>query len=149
MNKNLTIFLQIFIVIVGVAVLAFMLVEPNFEGRNIGATFSQIYFHDSFLILAYTASIAFFVALYQAFKILGRIRHDELLSSANAKALRTIKYSGITLLCFFLAAEAYLMIVRPGDDIAGGVFMGLLGIVGSGTITIVATRFEKLLQRII
>ena len=47
---------------------------------------------------------------------------------------------------FVVAAEAYLFIVRPGDDIAGGVFMGLLIIFVSGVIAIAATVFERTLQ---
>lgn len=48
--------------------------------------------------------------------------------------------------CLMLAAEAYLFIVRPEDDIAGGVFMGLLGIVFFGTIAIFSGRAVRRLE---
>lgn len=57
--------------------------------------------------------------------------------------LKIVKYLAQFLVTLVLAGEAYLMIVRPGDDIAGGVFMGLLAIVVFGIIAIIATRFEK------
>ncbi len=146
MRKSLTIFLQIVVVLVGIGALVFLLGEPHLEGRNAGATLFEIYFNDPFLAYAYTASIPFFIALYQAFKLLGYARQNEIVSQRSLKALQTIKYSAITILGFILSAEAYLFIVRPGDDIAGGVFMGLLVIVASGTVASVATRFEQSLQ---
>jgi len=147
MKKSLTIFLQIIIVLVGIGVFAFMLWEPTIEGRNANATLFEVYFKDAFLAFAYTASIAFFVALYQTFKVLSFVRQNKTFTQASVKALRIIKYCGMILLAFILGAEAYLFIVQPGDDIAGGVFMGLLVIVASGTITSVARRLERRLQK--
>ena len=147
MKKSSTIFLQIVIVLIGIGALAFMLWEPHIEGRNAHATLFQIYFNDPFLAWAYTASIAFFVALYQAFKLLGHIGRNEVFSQGSVKALRTIKYCAKIIVGFVVAAEAYLFIARPGDDIAGGVFMGLLIIFVSGVIAIAAAVFEKLLQK--
>jgi hypothetical protein len=150
MTKNIKnssiVLLQIITVIFGFAVLIFMLWEPTIEGRNVGSTLSQIYFHDSFLMIAYAASSAFFVGLYQVFRALGFVRQNKTFSQATVKALRIIRYCAIILVSFVLAGEAYLMIVRPGDDIAGGVFMGLLLIFVFGTSAIIAKMFEKLVQ---
>ncbi len=71
MKRCSTIFLQIVIVLIGIGALALMLWEPHTEGRNAHATLFEIYFRDPFLAYAYIASISFFVALYQAFKLLG------------------------------------------------------------------------------
>ncbi len=147
MKRSSTIILQIVIIVLGIGVLAFMLWEPQIEGRNAHATLVQIYFNDPFLAWAYTASIAFFVGLYQAFKLLGYIGQNNVFSQPAVKALRTIKYCSETLVGFVVAAEAYLFIVRPGDDIAGGVFMGLLMIFVFGVIAIAATMFERILQK--
>ncbi len=146
MKKSSTIVLQIVIVALGLAVLAFMLWEPHIEGRNAQATLFEIYFNDPFLAYAYTASIAFFVALYQGFKLLGYIGKNKVFSVDSVKALRTIKYCAKSLVAFVVAAEAYLFIVRPGDDIAGGVFMGLLVIFVCGVTAIAAAVFERTLQ---
>lgn len=146
MKKSSTIFLQVVIVLIGISALAFMLWEPHIEGRNINATLFQIYFNDPFLIYAYTASIAFFVALYQAVKLLGYIGQDKAFSLNSVRAVRTIKYCTTTLVAFIVAAEGYLFVVRPDDDIAGGVFMGLIMIFIFGVLTTVASLFERLLQ---
>ena len=122
--KKSTIFLQVIIVLIGIGALALMLWEPHIEGRNVNSTLFQIYFNDPFLVYAYTASIAFFVALYQAFKLLGYIGRNEVFSLNSVRALRTIKYCAITIAAFIVGAEAYFWIVMRGkDDIAGGVAM--------------------------
>ena len=146
MRKNSTLFLQIVIVTLGIGALAFLLWEPHLEGRNVNATVFQIYFNDPFLVYAYTASVFFFVALHQAFKILGCIRQNKTFSQATVKALRTIKYCAITIVAFVIGAEAYLFIARPGDDIAGGVFIGLLMIAVFGVSVSVASMFEGVVQ---
>lgn len=146
MKKIPIIFLQTVIVLVGIGVFAFMLWEPHIEGRNAHATFFEIYFKDLFLAYAYTGSIAFFTALYQAFKVLGYVRQNKAFSQATMKALCTIKYCALILIGFVVAAEAYLCIVRPGDDIAGGVFMGVLIAFASSVVVAAAAMFEGILQ---
>src|SRR3954466_13804412 len=90
-KRSSTIFLQVVIVLIGIGALAFMLWEPHLEGRNVHATTFQIYFKDPFLACAYLASIPFFVALYQAFKVLGYIGRNKAASRETLKALRVIK----------------------------------------------------------
>ncbi len=95
MKRSSTIFLQIVIVLIGVAALALLLWEPQVEGVNKDATNFEIYFQDPFLALVYAGSIPFFIALYQAFQVLGYVgRNQSLLagsreSSADYKILRT------------------------------------------------------------
>ena len=148
MKRSSTIFLQLVIVLIGVGVLALMLVEPLFEGRNVNATNFEIYFKDPFLAYAYTASIAFFVALYQAFKLLGYIGANQVFSPRAVKALRTIKYCALTLIAFIVGAEAFFFTVQrvQGEDIAGGVMMGLMMIFVSVVAATTAAVFERLLQ---
>jgi hypothetical protein len=147
MKRSSTVFLQIVIVLIGIGVLALMLWEPHLEGRNAHATPFEIYFKDPFLAYAYTASLAFFVALYQAFKLLGYIGANQVFSHRAVKALRTIKYCALTLIAFIVGAEAFFFIVQRGEeDIAGGVMIGLVMIFVSAVVATAAALFEKLLQ---
>ena len=93
-------------------------------------------------------SIAFFVALYQAFKVLGYIRQNKTFSQTTVRAFRTIKYCAIALIGFILGAEAYFNIVQrgKGEDIAGGVVIGLVLIFVSAIIATAAAVFERTLQ---
>jgi Protein of unknown function (DUF2975) len=146
-KRSSTVFLQVVIALIGIGALALMLWEPHIEGRNAHATFFQIYFKDPFLAYAYIASIAFFIALYQAFKLLGYVGRNEVFSQRSVKALRTIKYCAISLVGFIVGAEAYFFIaVRGKDDIAGGVAIGLVMIFLSAVIATAAAVFERTLQ---
>ena len=146
-KRSSTIFLQVVLVLIGLGVLAFLLWEPHLEGRNAHATVFEIYFKDPFLAYAYAGSIAFFLALFKAFTLLGYIRQDRVFSPDSVGALRTIKYCAIVLITMIGAAVAYLMIVMRGkDDIAGGVAMGVVLIFVSVVIATAAAVFERLLQ---
>src|ERR1700704_5693726 len=125
MKRSSTIFLQVVIVFIGIGALALLLWEPHLEGRNAHATLFQIYFNDPFLAYAYIASIPFFVALYQAFKVLEYAGQNEVFSQDAVKALRTIKYCAISIIGFVVGGEIYIMLGNS-DDRAGGVFMGFL-----------------------
>lgn len=147
MKRNSTVFLQITIVLIGIGALVLMLWEPHLEGRNVHATLFQIYFNDPFLAYAYSASIFFYVALYQAFRLLGFIGRNEVFSARSLKALRTIKYCMMSLVCSLLGAEAYFFIVQRGkEDIIGGAAIGLFMILVSVAVTASAAIFEKGLQ---
>jgi len=145
LKRSSTIFLQVVIVLFGIAAVALMLWEPHIEGRNAHTTLFEIYFKDPFLAYAYIASIPFFVALYQAFKVLGYAGRNKAFSQAAVKALRTIKYCAIATIVFVAVGEIFIMFGNS-DDRAGGVFMGILFIFGSIVIATAAALFERILQ---
>lgn len=149
MKRISIIFLQVVIVALGIGALAPLLWEPHVEGVNANATtLYEIYFDNPFLAYVYIGSIAFFVALYQAFKLLGYIGRNEIFSQASVKALRTIKYCALTIIAFLVGAEGYITIVsrRVEEDIAGGVMMGLVMIFISVVVATAAAMFERVLQ---
>ena len=145
MKRSSTIFLQVVIVLIGIGTLALMLWEPHIEGRNVHATLFKIYFKDPALAYAYIASIPFFMALYQAFKVLGYAGQNQVFSQAAVKALRTIKYCAIAIIGFVAVGEIFIMLGNS-DDRAGGVFMGILITFGSIVIATAAAMFETILQ---
>src|SRR5207249_1938885 len=142
MKKGSTVFLQVVIVLIGMGALALMLWEPHIEGRNAHATLFQIYFNDPFLAYAYIGSISFFVALYQAFKVLGYVGSNKVFSQAAVKALRTIKYCAIAIIGFVAVGEIFIML-QKSDDRAGGVFMGILITFVSVVIATAAAMFAR------
>src|SRR5688500_19587143 len=100
MNRGSILFLKAVLVLIGIGALALLLWEPHIEGRNANATLFEIYFKDPFLAYAYIASISFFVALYQAFKVLGFAGQNKVLSPAAVRAVRTIKYCAMAIIGF-------------------------------------------------
>ena len=147
MEKSSTIFLQIVIVALSLGALAFLLWEPTAEGVNVNKTLFQIYFNDPFIAYAYIGSIAFFTAVYQTFKLLGYIGRNEEFSEQAVKTLRTIKYCAMVIIGFILPCVAYLFIVRPGDDIAGGVAMGLFIIFVSAVVAANVAIHERIWRK--
>ena len=147
MKRSSTIFLQIVIVLIGIGALALLLWEPHIEGVNAHATtLYQIYFDDPFLALVYLGSIPLFVALYQAFKVLGYAGKNKIISPEAAKALRTIKYCAVAIVGFVVVEEIFILLNHGNDDAAGGVFMGVLISFISIIVAAAAAVFEKLLQ---
>ncbi len=55
MKRASTYFLQAVLVLMSINILIFLLLEPWFEGRNVGATFFEVYFKDPFLAYIYLA----------------------------------------------------------------------------------------------
>lgn len=145
MKRSSTVFLQVVIVLIGIGVLALMLWEPHVEGRNAHSTLFEIYFKDPFLAYAYIASIPFFIALYQAFKVLEYVRQDKIFSQATVKALRTIKYCAIAIIGF-VAVSVIFMIFADDDDRPAGVFMRILIAFPSIVVATAAAMFERISQ---
>ena len=144
MKRGSTIFLQVVIVLLGVGVLALLLWEPHVEGVNAHATLFEMYFNP-FIAYAYIGSIPFFVALYQAFKLLGYIRRNEIFSQPSVRALRTIKYCALAIIGF-VAVSVIFMISGDRDDRPAGVFMRILITFPSIVIGTAAAVFERILQ---
>lgn len=148
MKRSTAIALQAVIAAIGFAVLVFLLWEPQIEGRNAHATPFEIYFHDPFLVCAYIASIPFFVALYQAFKLVGGAGRDGIFSQRAVRALRMIRLCAFILIACVAAGEACLAFgVGGSDDIAGGVAMGVLVALLATAIATAAALFERTLQQ--
>jgi hypothetical protein len=149
MKRGPTIFLQVVVVLVGIGTLTAMLWEPHLEGVNAHATtLSEIYFDDPFLVYAYIGSIPFFVALYQAFKVLGYVRQGKVFSPETLKALRTIKYGVLITAAAVVAADVFLMIAArgSGEDAAGAVMLGIIATFILIVIATTATVFEGILH---
>jgi len=145
MKRSSTIFLQIVVVLIGIGALAVMLWEPHVEGRNAHATPFEIYFKDPFLAYAYLASIPFFVALYQAFKVLGYAGQNKVFSQAAVNALRTIKFCAIAIIGFVVVSVIFLLRGDP-EDRPPGVVMRVVLTFGSIVIATAAAMFERVLQ---
>ena len=148
MKRSSIIFLQIVIVLLGVAALALLLWEPHLEGRNAHATLFEIYFQDPFLALVYAGSIPFFIALYQAIRALGYVGRNQVFSPEVVRALRTIKYCALAIIGFVIVEEIFILIMSNGDNDNPGapIFMGLLIVFPSIVVAVAATMFERILQ---
>ena len=147
MKRSSTIFLQVVIVLIALVTLAAMIHFPLTEGRATNLDLFHIY-ADPFIVYGYLASISFFVALYQAFKLLGLIGQNKVFSLSSVKALRIIKYCAIVLGILIVLAGLYIKIAHaPDDDPAGFLAMCMVTTFISIIVATAAAVFEKLLQK--
>lgn len=145
MKKGLVVFLQVAVAALGIGILGLMLWEPHLEGRNVNATFFEIYFTDPFLAFAYLGSIPFFVALYKIVKVLGYAGQNKLSSPEAISALKTIKYCALTTAGAIVAADIFLMISArsSGEDADGAIMLGIIATFICVVIAATASKFRK------
>ena len=149
MKRTSTLFLQAVIVLIGLVALAILIRMPLTEGRATNLDLFSIYF-DPLILYVYASSIAFFVALYKAFKLLGYIGQNKVFSSQSVKALKSIKYCAIILGILIVAAGVFIRIFHHKDDDPAG-FIAIC-MVMTFAIAVVATAaaiVEKILQNAI
>jgi hypothetical protein len=142
-------FLQAVIVLMSIVSLAILIRLPLTEGRAANLDLYSIYF-DPFILYGYAASIAFFVALYKAFKLLGYIGQNKVFSSNSVNALKSIKYCAFGLSIFIVLAGLYIKLFHnKEDDPAGFLAICIVTTFVSIVVATAAAIFEKLLQNTI
>ena len=146
MRKSSTIFLKIVLVLVGIVTLAIMIRLPLTEGRAANLDLFSIY-ADPFLVYGYVSSIAFFVALYHAYKLLGYIRQNKIFSLDSVKTTKNIKYCAIALGILIVLAGLYIRIFHgKEDDPAGFIAICIAITFVAIVVAATATVFEKILN---
>jgi hypothetical protein len=139
-------FLQFVIVLIGIVALSIMIRFPLTEGRARNLDLFSIYF-DPFILYGYASSIAFFIALYKAFKLLGYIRQNKLFSLNSVRTLRSIKYCAIILTILIALAGLYIKIFHNKEDDPAG-FLAMCIVITFLTISVATAVavLEKILQ---
>jgi hypothetical protein len=146
MKRISIVFLQAVIVLIGIVALGLLLWFPLTEGRATNLDLFSIYF-DPFILYGYAASIAFFIALYKAFKLLGYIGQNKVFSSNSVNTLKSIKYCAIVLSISIVIAGVFIRLSHnEEDDPAGFLAMCIVTTFISVVVATAAAIFEKILQ---
>ena len=149
MKRSSTLFLKVVILLIAIGALAGMIRFPQTEGRAANLDLISIY-GDPFILYLYVASIPFYVALYQAIKLLGCVEKNTIFSETAVKVVGNIKYCAIAVVSFIAAAVSYIFVMAKvaatNDDPAGFVAIGLVVIFASAVIATAAAVFQTLLQ---
>jgi hypothetical protein len=149
MKRTSILFLQAVIVLIGIVALALLIRLPLTEGRAANLDLFRIYL-DPFILYGYAASIAFFVALYKAFKLLGYIGQNKVFSSDSVRALKSIKYCAIIISILIVMAGIFIRIFHnKEDDPAGFLALCIVTTFVSIVVATAAAIFEKILQNAI
>jgi hypothetical protein len=145
MKQGSTLFLKFVILLIAAVALAGLIVFPQLEGRAANLDLISIY-RDPFILYGYVASIPFFTALFQAFKLLGHVDKNTIFSQPAVRSVRIIKYCAIAIPVFILGGEAFILLNADGDDFAGPVALGIYATFASLVIATAVAIFERLLQ---
>jgi hypothetical protein len=146
MKRSATVFLQLATVLIGIVAIAIMIWFPLAEGRAANLDLFSIYF-DPFILYIYAASIAFFVAVYKTFVLLGYIGHNNVFSLNSVRALRSIRYCAIVLSILIVTAGFYITLFHTlDDDPAGFLALCVVCVFISSIVAAATIVFGKILQ---
>ncbi len=149
MKRASTIFLQAVVVLIAIIALIIMIRMPLSEGRAKNLDLFHVY-ADPFILFGYVSSIAFFIALYKAFRLLGYIGKNNVFSPGAVSALKGIKYCAIVLAFLIATAAVFIRISHnKDDDPAGFIAMCIILIFACIVVITAAAVFEKILQKAI
>ncbi|MFJ7698804.1 DUF2975 domain-containing protein [Lysinibacillus fusiformis] len=147
MNVKLssTFFLKIVTFLIGIAVLAvcvYWLPQAAIRDAKVRPGDYSIY---PLLLCAYGVCITFSVAMYQAYKLLSYINLNIAFSELSLKSLKVIQKCAFTIILFILILLVYLraFAMFTGDDAAGPIALGLIGIL----VTAIIAAIIDVLQR--
>ncbi len=145
MKRGSTLFLKVVLILIGAVTLVGLIWFPQTEGRATNLDLISIY-KDPLIIYTYIGSIPFFVALYQAVKLLGYIDGNQVFSQPSVNAVRNIKYCAITISGFIVLGLLYIRLSVIGEDPAGVTALGIFTTFASIVIATAAAVFQRLLQ---
>jgi hypothetical protein len=145
MKRVSTLFLKVVVILIAVIALLYMVWFPQAEGRAVSLDIISIY-TAPFIIYCYIASIPFFVALWQALKLLGYVDNGKVFSQSAVKAVRRIKYCAITFSGLIILGIVYIRLFANGDDPAGPTALGSITAFASIVMAAGAAVVERLLQ---
>jgi hypothetical protein len=146
MRHGSTLFLKAVITLIGIAVLAFCILWlPGAASRDAAAHPETAYFQYPFLICSYILSVPFFVALYQALRLLSYIDGKKAFSELSVKALRYIKHCANTISTFIVLGVLFV-IISVNDDITAIIMLGFIFTFASSVIATFAAVLQKVLQ---
>lgn len=144
MKKGSTIFLRLAVFVLGLGILAICIfaLPAGIMNDNTGM-------YGPILLGLYIPAIPFFMALYQALKLLGYIDKNNAFSDLSVQALKQIKYCGISISILFTLGMPYIFTVADKDDAPGVVAIALVIVGASAVIATFAGLLQKLLKNAI
>jgi hypothetical protein len=145
--KRETLFLKLALFLIGLPVLAMCIfVVPGIG--NFAATLfpEKSYLKSLVFIDLYAAAIPFYVALYQAFKLLTYIDKNNAFSELSVKALKHIRNCAIAISIIYAAGMPLLYLMAERDDAPGIIVVGMVITFASLVIAVFAAVLQKLLK---
>ncbi len=148
MKHGSTLFLKMALFLIGTPVLALCLFGLYWLAKNpANPDYAHILY--PIVIGMYVSAIPFFIALFQAFKLLSYIDKNQAFSELSVKALKRIKYCAMTISGLYVIILPFVYIVAELDDAPGLIIIGMVPIFASMVIAVFAAVLQRLLQEAI
>lgn len=148
MKRGSTHFLRGAVILIGIPVLVLGIWGLFWLPKN---PVSPDYDHLLYPILIgmYVSTIPFYIALYQAFKLLSYIDKNEAFSQISVIALKKIKVCAMVISGLYVLIMPFVFGVADLDDAPGLVIVGMVPIFASMVIGVFAAVLQRLLQEAI
>lgn len=145
-----TTFLKAVIVLFGLAALALcVFVVPEIAGFAAELYPDMGYIQALVMIDLYGAALPFYIALYQAFKLLGYIDQNKAFSETSVQVLKNIKHCAVAISSMFVIGMPLFYLLAERDDAPGIIVIGMIIILASMVIAVFAAVLQKLLNEAI
>lgn len=142
--------MKVVLIILGGLVMAFCIFAIPMMSRGVGIEWPQLtHLKYPILIGGYLTALPFFVALYQAFKLLTYIDRSIAFSDVSVRALRSIKYCGITMSILYAASTPIVFQIAEADDAPGAVLFWMLFALAPAIVAVFAAVLQKLVENAI
>ncbi|RKN84502.1 DUF2975 domain-containing protein [Paenibacillus ginsengarvi] len=145
MKRGTTLFLKATIFLVGIPIVALCLIGLPMIVKE-AADYFPAYMLYPVLAGMYISAVPFFIALYQAFRLLGYIDRNIAFSELSVGALKKIKNCAIAICILYVAVLPFLYLMAEMDDAPGLIVIGLVISFASVVIAVFAAVLQKLLQ---
>ncbi|MGP4075792.1 DUF2975 domain-containing protein [Halobacillus sp. K22] len=148
MKRGSTLFLKVSVFLIGLPVIALCIFALPSIAREASDTEYASYIYPV-LAAMYIAAIPFFMALYQALRLLGFIDKNNAFSESSVKALKRIKFSAVTISVVYMAAMPFFYLIGELDDAPGVIVIGLVFVFASLVIAVFTAVLQMLLKNAI
>lgn len=150
MKRGSTIFLRLAVIAFGLIVLALCVFAVPSLGRGIAIELPSIAFMQyPFVIAMYLSALAFYLAVFQAFKLLNYIDKNTAFSDASVMALKHIKHCAIAITVCFATTLPIFFAFAQMDDAPGVVLIGMAITCIPFIVAVFATILQMLLKNAI
>ncbi|WP_339315253.1 DUF2975 domain-containing protein [Paenibacillus sp. FSL R10-2734] len=146
--KRETLFLKVVVILIGIPVLALCIFWlPTIPNKAAGDY--PLYLIYPVLVGVYATAIVYFVALYQALRLLSYIDKNIPFSELSVKALSNIKYCAIIISLLFAIGMPLIYKMAQEADAPGLIVLGLVMTCAPIVIAVFAAVLQKLIKNAI
>jgi len=150
MKRGTTLFLKIAVILIGIPILALCIFFVPEMASFAAQLYPNITYMKYFVFIdMYATAVPFYVALYQAFKLLGYIDKNQAFSVFSVTALKKIKYCAIIISLLYVVGMPLFYLIAEKDDAPGIIVIGMVIIFASMVIAVFAAVLQKLLKEAI